>query len=485
MDIWSLLSKSFAGNKTVAVTDFNGIQILYEDLPQYVNYIAENIIRASKPGGRLAVMADDPILEAVFLLSGLAAGCAVIPTSYKYGAKLCEQIISISKPSAILTDKSLDSEITKLLDKNAAVLEVHELSRSVESPAVSINDTSVALIMFTSGTTGVPKGVMLTHRNVTSNILAISKYFEITNNDAILIARPLYHAAVLTGELFTGLYKGLTISFYKEDFSPLRLLGFMSANRVTVLCGTPTMFNFLAYYAPRFKTDLRCAAISGEILTTNVAKKIADAFPRTIFYHVYGLTEASPRVAYLEPSLFTEKLCSIGMPIDGVEARIIEEDGGYTTDVTGELAIRGPNVMNGYLDDIVSTNRKIIGGWLHTGDMAYADGDGYLYVLGRKDNMIIRAGVNIYPQEIEDALYSAPGVSEALVYGEYDEQYGQRIVAEVVLLGSVDKAAILQACRDNLPEYKWPSDIRVVKELAKSPTGKVLRKPEVQVDSNG
>ena len=273
----------------------------------------------------------------------------------------------------------------------------------------SSNDEDIAdlsFIMFTSGTTGLPKGVMLTDENIITNLEYIASYFDISECKRICIARPLLHIAVLTGELLYGLINGLAIYFYEEPFMPKRLLSYFDKHQIDVFGATPTLYQKLAdSYCGNF--PIKVGVISGEVLTKRVSEEIFNIFANTKFYNVYGLTEHSPRVTALLPHEFNLKHNSVGKPIGDVEVKIVDD----------ELLINSHCVMKGYFKDKDKTDKKIIDGWLHTGDQAYMDNDGYIYILGRKDNMIIKAGLNIYPEEIELAVKELKLVDDVLVYG--------------------------------------------------------------------
>jgi acyl-CoA synthetase (AMP-forming)/AMP-acid ligase II len=328
-------------------------------------------------------------------------------------------------------------------------------------------------ILFTSGSTGKPKGVMLSHENIVSNIRSISNYFAISENDAILIARPLMHAAVLTGELLVSLYKGLTVHLYEEAFQPQRILSYINQNDITVFCATPTVFSFLIRYVKE-PVGLRSIAISGECLSGELANKISNTFPDAEKYSVYGLTEASPRVSYLPPALFTDKSGSIGIAIDDAEMKLIDQNG---TDICGEgegrLLVKSPGVMLGYLGNPSLTSKKIRNGWLYTGDIAYRDKDGYYYIKGRTDNMIIRSGMNIYPEEIETIIKQDSRITEAVCYPKYGKLIGQMLCLKAV--GEITLPELNGLIKEKLPLFMHPNEIEIVKDIEKTVSGKLIR----------
>lgn len=332
----------------------------------------------------------------------------------------------------------------------------------VDNDASDYDD--LAFLMFTSGTTGKPKGVMLTDENIISNIGYISGYFNVSGCKKICIARPLLHIAVLTGELLFALCNGLTITFYEEGFMPQRLISFLSSSGTEIFCATPTLFILLSKYAEKYPVKLKVCAISGERLTESGARIISSAFPETSFYNVYGLTEHSPRVSALCPSDFTRKPGSVGKPIGGVEVKI--ED--------GELSVYSLCVMKGYFGDKEKTKQKIQNGWLKTGDMAHFDDEGYLYIDGRKDNMIIRSGINIYPESIEDAAIKIFGVEDCIVLGQADDTGITKLIMKYI--GSASPFEVRRKLAMMTDAHFMPDKIEKVDFFEKTASGKKVRR---------
>lgn len=284
--------------------------------------------------------------------------------------------------------------------------------RNVVSGENTQDLSDVAFLMYTSGTTGAQKGVMLTDENIITNLKYIGTYFNLRGMKNICIARPLVHISVIVGELLYALCKGLTIYFYEEMFMPQRLLSYLCSNNIDVFCATPTLYQTLADSNKTGMCNLKVGVISGEILTEQAGRKISESFPYTDFYNAYGLTEHSPRVSALLPPEFNKKPNSVGKPIGDACVEIVD----------GELIIKSPCVMKGYFEDKEATDKKIVNGWLRTGDCAHKDKEGYYYIDGRKDSMIIRAGLNVYPEEIENIVKDFKGIVDCVVYGEKSDR---------------------------------------------------------------
>ena len=366
--------------------------------------------------------------QAVEILAVLASGNAAVPLDLAYGAKRFEAVW-----------------------------------RRIAEGGERCPD--LAFVLFTSGTSGDPKGVMLTDENILENLRMIERYFPLEAGERLLIARPLVHAAVLTGELLYGLCRGACLSFYEEAFQPSRLRREIEARSVSVLCGTPTLFAHLAAVSRGKPCGLKRCAISGERLFPETAQKIAAAFPGVRFYHVYGLTEHAPRASAWPPVEVVRRAGSVGRLLPGVEGRIADD---------GELLLRSPCVMKGYFGDPAATAAKIEGGWLKTGDLVRQDAGGYLYILGRKDGMLIRCGVNILPEEIEEAASACPGVRACAVCGEADETKGQKIT--LFFQGEVLPGKVRAFLAERLATYLMPDAVRRAEDLPVSPGGKRVRK---------
>ena len=383
------------------------------------------------------------------LLACLYAEKTAVPLSFRYGEAHTRKIIEAVGLSLALTDGGIEA----LGPAFPETPETEDLS-------------DVALIMSTSGTTGTPKGAMITEKNLLTNLRDIAGYFHIHREDHILIARPVYHCAVLTGELLISLVKGLAISFASGGFNPALLLRRIREQNVTVLCGTPTLFYHLSSMALRKQETppLRVMAVSGECMTPLIAEKMRRAFPDAQIYSVYGLTEASPRVSCLPPEGFDSHPLSVGFPLPSLRVRIVD----------GELQVAGDSVMKGYYRNRAATERTVVDGWLHTGDIAEMDAQGRIFIKGRRDSLIIRSGMNIYPQEIENAVKQDDRIADALAFGVRDPAVGERIHLHVV--SSLSKQEIYKVCKARLPGFQLPDVLERVPKIPRNASGKVIRK---------
>ena len=455
MKLWKYLKNKMQLNLQQTVCEDEAV-MTYEELVIF----AEEFSKKLKGIRCCAILCQSEMAASMILLSCFAAGVTALPLSQRYGELHCNKILDEISPDAVITDQDGEFQIIHINDSVYKEPRVHP-----------------ALIMCTSGTTGTPKGVMLTESNIMANVSDIAAYFKIDTADTILISRPLYHCAVLTGEFLTALVKGTSIRFYSGMFNPTRVLKMLQEYRISAFCGTPTLLRMMAH----FKRDtedvlLKHICISGEHMDIKVGRQIADAFSTAAIYHIYGLTEACPRVSYLPPDLFRENADCVGLPLRSVSLKILSNDGKPVgVNEIGTLWVKGDNVMAGYYNDPQKTSEVLKGGWLCTGDLALFNEKGLLKIKGRSDDLIIKAGMNIYPQEIESALNMDPRVHEVCVCGYNDEKLGMQIVLNVV--GDFSSVAeVKELCYTHLPSYQMPTRINLVDEIPKNGSGKIIRR---------
>lgn len=454
MKLWNKLKESMMQHPKQYVCEKQA-QITYEELVIFAEAFGQKITGEKC----CAILCGNEMAAAMALLSCFAAGVTAVPLSTRYGQSHCASILDMIRPTAMITD--MDGELQLLHFSDS------DYTKPNEHPA---------LIMCTSGTTGTPKGAMLSESNILTNISDIAAYLKISETDSILIARPLYHCAVLTGEFLTSLLKGTRIRFCSEHFDPKALLDLIEATQITVFCGTPTLLSLMARFRRKEGIyTLKTICISGECLDPETGVRIANAFPRTSIYHVYGLTEACPRVSYLPPELFSEHPDCVGLPLRSVSIKIIKDDGTIAhLGEEGTLWVKGNNVMLGYYNAPELTKKVLKGNWLCTGDIAVVNNKGLLQIKGRIDDLIIRAGMNIYPQEVECALKSDHRVRDVLVYGIPSQRLGMQIGMKISGdFTSIDE--IRKLCNALLPAYQTPSKIELLDDIPRNGSGKKLR----------
>ena len=430
-------------------------EMTFEDLAIWAERFSERL----KGLRCCAIYCDSELAATMSLLACIAAGVTAVPLSVRYGEAHCNKILDTIEPDGIITDR--DGEISVFNIKD---------SHYVDPP------THPALIMCTSGTTGTPKGAMLSEENIITNITDIADYFAIDIGDTILISRPLYHCAVLTGEFLTALIKGTNIRFYSGQFDPTKMLQLIKDYKITAFCGTPTLLSIMSRFNRNSSIQtLKHICISGECMSRDVGLKIRYSFPDCNIYHLYGLTEACPRVSYLPPKYFDRFPDCVGIPLKSVSIKILNESGEICHEnEEGMLYVKGGNVMIGYYRDPEKTYQVLRDGWLCTGDSALINSAGFLKIKGRSDDLIIKAGMNIYPAEIEAALKNDTRVKEVLVYG-YGNIFGTQIGLKIV--GDFDSVEeVKRLCVKVLPSFQVPSIIELLDELPKNGAGKIIRR---------
>ncbi|MFC5407323.1 class I adenylate-forming enzyme family protein [Cohnella soli] len=398
-------------------------------------------------------------------LAALSLNVTVIPIdshrSPQQLAKLCAELT----PELII-DENRVSHDGRMLETQAIL-----------SPKSRAELENIAFLLYTSGTTGNPKGVMLSSENIWSNVHSILSYFDLSPRDRMLIIRPFTHASAITGELLPCLISGCSVYIKPSEVSPLHSLSLLNKYKISVFCATPTVCSYIARVATnRSFPHLKKIVLSGEGLTARQLELIRRTFPLARIWNAYGLTEASPRVSCnTDLSDMNDPLC-VGTPLPDVSIKIVDS---HSRDLPegeqGEIWVHGPNVMSGYCKDPENTKNKIIDGWLRTSDMG-SFRNGKLYVHGRKDELMIRGGVNIYPQEIEDMLLGCVGVKEAVVFAERDNGFSLKIHAWVVTDEGIQPSDIMTMLIKKRTDARlWPDHIEIKTELEKNHTGKILR----------
>jgi long-chain acyl-CoA synthetase len=336
------------------------------------------------------------------------------------------------------------------------------------------------VILYTSGTTGKPKGAELTHDNLYENTrVSATTLFELTPDDVVLGALPLFHAFGQTCALNASVLSGALLTMLPR-FEPGKGLEVIARDGVTVFEGVPTMFNAFLHAPDRDSYDtssLRVCCSGGAAIPVEVLKGFEEAFGCAVL-EGYGLSETSPVASFNHPHGI-RKAGSIGTPIEGVEMKVGDDAGQEVPDgEVGQIFIRGHNVMKGYWQRPDATAEVMKDGWFATGDMAVRDEDGLYAIVDRKKDMIIRGGYNVYPREIEEVLYEHPAVREAAVIGVPDDALGEEVAAAVVAKEgqTIDVDELRGFVKEQVAGYKYPRVIWLVDELPKGPTGKILKR---------
>ncbi len=346
-----------------------------------------------------------------------------------------------------------------------------------ELAACESSDTAV--LLYTSGTTGTPKGAELTHMNLLRNCQASRRLFSLDAEAVVLGALPLFHSFGQTCAMNASIVGGGTLTLLPR-FDPVKALELIQRDRVSVFEGVPTMYGAMLNVPERDRYDtstLRICASGGAAMPGELMRAFGHEFACTIL-EGYGLSETSPVASFNHPDR-VRKPGSIGQPIEGVEMMTVDDqDRELAVDEVGEIVVRGHNVMKGYWRRPEATQEALRGGWFHTGDLARVDADGYFFIVDRKKDMIIRGGFNVYPREVEEILYEHPAVREAAVVGMPDAQLGEEVGAAVALKAgtSATPQELQEFVKEQVAAFKYPRLVWIVDELPKGPTGKILKR---------
>ncbi len=473
---------------------FEDREYTFHALNRRTNRVANTLVSMGVKRGDKCILMMESTPEFILTYYALAKiGAVAIPINFLYKIHELTHIFKdsgarvfigmapyLEQPAKILAQMS-QVEIRIALDAEdpSAFLPLEKLDDRKGFPMATVADDDTFAIIYTSGTTGAPKGAMLTHKNLTYNAITVAEMRHTEPGDVIIGVLPLYHIFGQTSVLNSAMYLGLTLHLMRQ-FDPVQVLDLIENEASTIFFGVPTMLNRLIGEAEirRIKrSSLRWCGSGGASLPAAVLGKFESIFNARI-YEGYGLSECSPGCISI-PYGTVAKPGSIGLPNPQVQARIVDKnDRDVARGEVGELIIKSPGVMKGYLNRPKETAETLRGGWMHTGDLARQDEHGYYYIVDRKKDMIIRGGYNVYPREIEEILYQHPKIIEAAVYGVAHSDLGEEIASDVVLRegAKVDEDDIRQFVKAQVAPYKYPRIIRFVNELPKSHTGKILKR---------
>jgi long-chain acyl-CoA synthetase len=422
--------------------------------------------RGVKPGDQVGIMLPNSPEFAIAYFGVLRAGGIVVPMNPLLKAREVAYYLGDSGARLLFARPAFADEVRTGAQQAEDLIERHE------------DDTAV--ILYTSGTTGQPKGAELTHANLTRNCETVAaELFHLTSDDVIFGALPLFHAFGQSCTLNAAAASGACLTLLPR-FDAEQALQMLAEHGVTVFAGVPTIFSRLLQPPDRENYDvsaLRLAVSGGAATPVQVLRDFEAAFGCVVL-EGYGLSETSP-VASFSRLDAPRKPGSIGTPIRGVRMRVVDDGGNEVPQgETGEILIRGHNVMKGYWQRPEATATAIRNGWLHTGDLGRVDQDGYFWIVGREKDMINRGGYKVFPREVEDVLYEHPAVADAAVIGLPNPDLGEEIGAAVVLTPGA--ATTAEELRDyvkrQVAAYKYPRKVWLVDTLPKGPTGKILKR---------
>jgi long-chain acyl-CoA synthetase len=460
---------------------------LHQNVQQFAAYLSnqgiglDDVVALSCPNSTEFIYA---------YLAAVQLGAIIVPLNLMLTLEELFYIISDCKPKLII----IHEKIAERLGDKMALIPVkqqlilnQDLKQRVSSATVNQDELGLpdldlnrtCSILYTSGTTGKPKGAMITHLNLISNISTCSKTIDMTKADRIITVLPMFHSLGWSVCVLMPLYTGATLIIHRS-FQPKEIIQSIIINELTIFVGVPSMFAVLAQALKggevRFP-KLRLALSGGSPLPSEFIKTFKELLQIPIM-EGYGLSETSPVVSF-NPMIGEKKPGSVGIPIEGVTVAIMDElDQELPASEIGEIAVQGPNVMRGYLNLPESSAEVLRNGYFHTGDLGYKDEEGYIYIVDRIKDMIMVSGEKVYSKEVEDVLYTHPAILEAAVIGVPNKTKGEDVKAIIALKEncSLQQSELSEFLRERLASYKRPKLIEFVETLPKNATGKILKK---------
>jgi long-chain acyl-CoA synthetase len=448
------------------------------------------------PGDRVGIMLPNVPYFPIAYYGVLRLGAVVVPMNVLLKGREVKYYLEDPGAKALIAWHDFAEaaeEGSRELDIETLVVRPGEFEQLLgeAEPARELVDraeSDTAVILYTSGTTGSPKGAELTHANLLTNCrVNVETLIQITEDDRLLGALPLFHSFGQTCTMNSAIYARAMVSLIPR-FDPVKALEILQRDEITIFEGVPTMYNAMRAVPDHKEYDtsnLRLCISGGASLPVETLTSFEQEFNCKIL-EGYGLSETSPVASFNHPDK-ERKPGSIGTPIEGVELKLVDDDGNDSAPgEVGEIAIRGHNVMKGYWRKPEATAESIdADGWFKTGDMAKIDDDGYFFIVDRKKDLIIRGGYNVYPREVEEVLYAHTAVLEVAVVAVPHDELGEEVGAAVVLNAGESASAddIREYCKAEVAAYKYPRHVWFIDELPKGPTGKILKREiELPVD---
>jgi long-chain acyl-CoA synthetase len=489
LNLASLLTESAGRTPDAPAIRLGDAELSYGELDERSARLASLLAeKGVEPGDRVGVMLPNVPDFPVAYYGVLRAGAVVVPMNVLLKRRETAFYLEDSGAELLLAWHDFAGEARSGAgDAGTALIEVEPAAfasmLAEREPTPGLVDTAeddTAVILYTSGTTGKPKGAELTHLNLFRNAEVSSRTTcEISQGDIVLGALPLFHSFGQTVGMNASLKVGACLTLVPR-FDPGEALETMQRDGVTHFYGVPTMFGALLHHPERESFDtssLRNCITGGASMPVEVLHGFEQAFEAKVL-EGYGLSETSPVACSNHPDM-ERKAGSIGTPIEGVEMQLVgEDDKPVAQGEVGEVVIRGHNIMKGYWQRPDATAEAMRGGWFHSGDMARTDEDGYFYIVDRKKDMIIRGGYNVYPREVEEVLYEHPKIREAAVVGVPHDEWGEEIGAAVVLHEGEELSAgeVSAYVKERIAAYKYPRVVWFLDDLPKGPTGKILKR---------
>jgi long-chain acyl-CoA synthetase len=485
MNLSDLLTRAAARDSERPAVSLGDQRLTYGQLESLAGRAAALLAEHGvAPGDRVGLMLPNSLEFPVLYYGALRAGVVIVPMNPLLKQREIAHCVRDSGMAVLFVAEGVveqaligvEGTATTVVPIAPGILDAILADHPDPAPAVPRRDEDIAVVLYTSGTTGKPKGAMLTHANLERNAeIAARTLLRLRPHETILGALPLFHVFGQSCAMNTAVVAGAGLTLVSR-FDPVAVLRTIQDERVDVFLGVPTMF--AALIAARKGSDgaldtssLRVCASGGAALPVEVLREFEAVFACPVL-EGYGMSETSPAISFCHPDR-PRKPGSVGTPIEGVEMRLADVHEGV-----GEICVRGHNVMAGYWGNPEATAAAIPDGWLRTGDLARVDEDGCYFIVDRKKELIIRGGYNVYPREIEEVLYEHPAVAEAAVLGVAHPELGEEVAGAVVLRAGMhaDVDELRQFVRDRVAAYKYPREIWLLDSLPKGSTGKILKR---------
>jgi long-chain acyl-CoA synthetase len=460
-------------------------EISYSELLAHSQKVAAHLQSkfGVKPGDRVGLWLKNcpEFVPCVFGI--LQTGAVVVPINNFFKPAEVIYILNDGGIDVVITDAELGAHSAELKTARPSLkfFQIEEIAALASSDSrFTIHDSraenDLAVIIYTSGTTGKPKGAMLSHGNLLHNVNSCRIVLESVPDDCLAVLLPMFHTYMMTVGIFLPFTSGGSIVLVKSLHPPRAMLQEIFSRRATILPAVPSFYRMMVGVQLPMPLPIRIFISGSAPLPMQTLREFEEKF-RVPLIEGYGLSEASPVVSK-NPLKGEHKPGSIGIPIPNVEMSVQDNDGKILgAEETGEICVRGGNVMLGYWNQPEETKKVFRGDWLLTGDVGYRDADGYYYITDRKKDMLIVNGINVYPREIEEVIYHFPGVKEAAVIGVPDIRRGEQPVAFVAATEgqTLDEKALMEFIRSKLADYKAPKQIIFLPALPKNATGKILK----------
>lgn len=469
-----------------------GQEISFKDLYARCEKLAEYLNDTIGVGQNIIILCPNNLFFITAYLATIKSGNVIVPLAYEIEQRNLDYIMELCEAKLVFTTNQYknkldfkniqiidESALTNILDTITNVPRWRGLGVETDEGAGSL---SLASIIFTSGSTGEPKGVMISHKNLIANTSSIVDYLKLNQDDIMLVVLPFYYCYGLS-LLHTHLRAGGSIVLNNMFIMLGGVINDLKKYRCTGFAGVPTHFQVLLRKSDSFKStkfpDLKYVTQAGGKLHNAFISEFLETFPDIRFNVMYGQTEATARLTWLPPEMLPMKIGSCGKAIPGVTIKIVNDHGDeIIKGETGEIIAFGDNIMQGYYRDPESTNATLKNGWLHTGDLALLDDDGFIYLTARKKEIIKVGGRRISPKEIEEVINSMSEVVDCTIEGVYDEILGETMKAIVIVkeAASISADIIKAWCANRLSSFKIPQIIEIKDKIILTSTGKKIKK---------